>query len=339
MTMLDFYQAHAISPVRQDVTDLPAHFARRAFLYLALGLWPQSIRGKRVLEVGAGSGENALYTASLLPSEYVVMEPNPTGASLLARTFTLATLPRDYAFMPPEVKQRRIEDIYFFDKFDMVLCEGLLGLCGSDPKALLEHVAKNVKPGGVLVITCIDAISDHAEVLRRALAQRYITASMGLQEKVDALRPVFTPHLATLKGMTRSVEDWIVDNLLNPASIGPTFSIPDACEALEGRFEVLGCSPRGLLPDWRWYKAAGKGNQWAIDAYWANCHNLFDYRCAEAERSASFNKGLEALCAHTRIRVALQEQGLTQPVDTAQLEADPGWFGRGQQYLSFVRCQ
>lgn len=324
-TMLDFYRQHQISPVKQDVSDLPAHFARRAFLYRSLGLPPFAFEDKAVLEVGAGSGENALYTDSLGLQSYTVLEPNQTGFTALR-----ARLPRSV-----EVLNIPIE-AYHNTHFDVVICEGLLGLCGGDPVDLLRKLTPKVMVGGVLVITCIDPISDHAEVLRRALAHKYITPSMSLQEKVDALKPVFAPHLATLKGMTRSVEDWILDNLLNPASIGPTFSIPEALSALDGQFELLGCSPRFLM-DWRWYKDAAPGLQWAIDAYWTQAHNLYDYRTVEPARTREDNELLMLACVAVRKKVALLERGKDVHVETLGLERDRAWFGRGQQYLSLVR--
>ncbi len=320
-SLLDFYQQHGISPVKQDISDLPAHFARREALYRSLGLPPMAVCGVSVLEIGPGSGENALYTLSLGPGRYVALEPNPVGAELARRRLGI------------EVLETRIED-YHGEAFDLVLCEGLLGLCGTDPHVLLEAVARHVAPGGVLVITCIDAISDHAEVLRRAMAQQMIDRSAPLADQVAMLRPVFAPHLATLKGMTRSVDDWIIDNLLNPASIGPTFSIPEACEALDGRLDVLGCSPRFLM-DWRWYKESEHGNQWAIDAYWEQAHNLFDYRRIDPPRLAAWNRDFMAWCLSVRERVRQYEIGETVFGITAHF--DPAWFGRGQQYLSFVR--
>ncbi len=322
-SLLDFYQQHGISPVKQDVTDLPAHFARRAKLYRDLGLPPIAVAGSRVLEVGAGSGDNALYTYSLCPEDYVILEPNPSGCADIRKRGIWA-----------DVLETQIEDYDPGDQFDLVLCEGLLGLCGTDPKVLLEHIAKHVAPEGVLVITCIDAISDHAEVLRRAMAQQMIDRTAPLEDQVAMLRPVFAPHLATLKGMTRSVDDWIIDNLLNPASIGPTFSIPEACEALDGRFEVLGCSPRFLL-DWRWYKEAKPGNQWAIDAYWQQAHNLLDCRDCEPAKTKEENLELMVYCLDFRERVRRYELG----DETVALpdQCSPAWFGRGQQYLSFVR--
>jgi SAM-dependent methyltransferase len=341
-TMLDFYREHGISPVTQDITDLQAHFARRAHLYRSLGLPPMAIQDKSVMEVGPGSGDNALYTSSLKPSRYVLVEPNAKACE----DIKAKTISQTHAFKlyQCEIGEYRDDGI----GFDVVLCEGFLGLCGGDSARMLEDVEKHVKVGGVLVITCIDAISDHSEVLRRALAQRYINNSMTLHEKVNALVPVFTPHLATLKGITRSVEDWILDNILNPASIGPTFSIPDALTHLEGRFEVLGCSPDGLIPDWHWYKEAPQGNQWAIDAYWTQAHNLLDCRKVEHGRRATVNTELMQWCKRIRSIVhTIEHGGLKHDLGCAVelddqldiLEADPGWFGRGQQYLSLVRVQ
>jgi len=330
--MLEFYQQHGISPVKQDIGDLQAHFQRRAFLYRQLGLWPKSIEGKDVLEVGPGTGENARYTLSLNPNTYHLVEPNEKAREALKATFQQGNV---------SISGKTLET-YDAKGFDVVLCEGLLGLAGRDARGLLDALGEKVKVGGVLVITCIDPISQCADVLRRALAQRYIKKGASLQENVEILTPIFAPHLATLKGMTRSVEDWIVDNILNPASIGPTFSIPDALAHVEGRFEVLGCSPRFLM-DWRWYKDAKAGNQWAINSYWENCHNLYDYRkIAPMEGSKPSRIRTEGRlfmdgCMRLRQDVAALERGESVSVDTMKVEADLGWFGRGQQYLSLVR--
>jgi SAM-dependent methyltransferase len=325
-TILDFYRQHDISPVTQNVSDLSAHFQRRAFLYRSLGLPPGAITGKSVLEVGPGSGENALYTLSLQPSRYVLVEPNAKAREALSERIGGPVV---------EVRSETLDEWQTDDAFDVVICEGLLGLCGRDPRALLASLVGRVARGGVLVITCIDAISDCSEVLRRASAQRYINKGASLADNVELLKPVFAPHLATLKGMTRSVEDWILDNILNPASIGPTFSIPNACTALEGRAEVLGCSPRFLL-DWRWYKDGQPGNQWAIDCYWRNCHNLYDYRDVFPERDPEHNRVLMAYCEGVRADVRAYEEGAS-PSLSLDTDIDPAWFGRGQQYLSFVR--
>jgi len=377
-SLLDFYRRHSISPVRQDISDLNAHFGRRSALYRHLGILPGFVRGRTALEIGPGSGFNSIYTASLEPSRYVLVEGNPRGVDDIRQLFS------GYPALAArvEVVSASAEDYKSAEPFDFVFCEGMLALAGlPDPERLLRTVAGHTAPGGVLVITCIDAISQFSEVMRRFVAQWLIDPAQDLSQHVERLLPVFSPHLSTLKGMSRRHDDWIVDNLLNPASIGPLLSIADAVTALDGEFDVFGASPR-FLTDWRWYKSiAGESdrfNELAIEAYWANVHNLLEYRETFAPRDPLDNRRLYEACA--TVRGAVQEyererdrgilalvlggldtiiaglrsfsrltgdaladlrSALAQPaLDTAALAASPafsGWFGRGQQYLSFSR--
>ena len=304
-SLLEFYRRHQISPVRQNIADLEAHFGRRAALYRHLGILPAFVRGRTALEIGPGSGFNSLFTASLEPSRYVLVEANPRGVDDIRRLFA------DYPALAQrtEVVAASVDHYTPSEQFDFVFCEGMLALAGvADPQALLRTVARHTAPGGVLVITCIDAVSDFSEVLRRFVGQWLIDPAAGLDEQVAALLPVFSPHLSTLGGMTRRHDDWIVDNLINPASIGPLLSIPDAIRALADEFDVFGSSPR-FFADWRWYKAiTGEGdrfNELAVGDYWASVHNLFDYRRVWSARDPRENQTLYDACV--AVRSAVQE--------------------------------
>ena len=170
-SLLEFYRRHRISPVRQDIRDLGAHFGRRAALYRHLGILPAFLRGRTVVEIGPGSGFNSLYTASLEPSRYVLVEPNPRGVDDIGELFS--AYPELAARI--EVVAAAAEDFQTAHSFEFVFCEGMLALAGvADPAQLLAAVARHTAPGGVLVITCIDAVSQLAEVLRRFIAQRLI---------------------------------------------------------------------------------------------------------------------------------------------------------------------
>lgn len=57
---LEYYGEHEISPVRQDLSDINLHFAKREKLYRQLGLPGIAFEGKKILEVGPGSGYNTL---------------------------------------------------------------------------------------------------------------------------------------------------------------------------------------------------------------------------------------------------------------------------------------
>jgi SAM-dependent methyltransferase len=317
VSLVDFYRRHGISPVRQDISDLEAHFTRRAALYRHIGLLPLFVRGKRVLEIGPGSGFNSLYTATLRPSQYVLLEGNPAGVADIERLFS------DFAELREglEIVTALVDDYTPAERFDFVLCEGVLGLAGvPDPTVMLKRVANFTSPGGVLVITCIDALTNFPEALRRMFAQLIIEPGMPLSEQVERLMPVFTPHLLTLPGMSRRHDDWIIDNLLNPASIGPVLSIPDAIHAIDAEFEFFASSPHYCV-DWRWYKAIVPGsepfNDVAVDQYWRNAHNLFDYRELHAPRDPALNRALYRACDEARLLI--REYELTH--DTAIVTA------------------
>lgn len=61
---IEYYGNHEISPVKQDLSDLKAHCAKREKLYRQLGIPGIAFEGKKILEVGPGSGYNTL--ASIL---------------------------------------------------------------------------------------------------------------------------------------------------------------------------------------------------------------------------------------------------------------------------------
>jgi SAM-dependent methyltransferase len=376
-SLLDFYKRHGISPVRQDISDLPKHFTRRAALYRHLGILPAFVTGRTVAEIGPGSGFNSVYTATLKPSRFVLVEGNPRGVEDIEQLFARFGSLRSSI----DIVSAPVEEYEPGELFDFVFCEGMLALAGvPDPIALLRRVARLVAPGGVLVITCIDAVSYFAETLRRLLADRLADPGAPLQSRVDRLMPAFHQHLSTIRGMTRPHEDWIIDNLINPASIGPLLPIPDAVDALDDGFDVFGASPQ-FARDWRWYKHITSDrdfNRPALEQYWATVHNLLDYREVFPERSGQDNRAMYAQCHAVRelirrfehtgdasaldaicveldavtravdassapVAAALREVGTLlhqpslEPDDVAGSRAFAGWFGRGQQYVSFSR--
>jgi len=371
---IDFYRANNISPVAQDISDLERHFDRRAALYRHLGLAPSLLSGKTVIEFGPGSGYNSIYTSSLKPRRYVLVDGNPTGLEA-TRKLLAAQGGRETEHV---IAQSLIEDYRGAESFDVVLCEGVIPM-QHEPQAFLRHVAGFAAPGGVVVTTCMDSVSQFAEIMRRLVAALAVAPEQTTDEKLERLRLVFEPHLATLKGRSRLVDDWILDVVIQPW-VGSMLSIGDAIEALDGGFDVYGCSPH-FFTDWRWYKdihGETRGfNRNAIAAFHRELHNLIDYRQTLPPREPAANRELLALCnsifeqerrfesepdsaAISEIGVQLRRlQGLTAAFSAATAEAigdlvaglesfvargalpDLGafapLFGRGQQYLSFIR--
>jgi SAM-dependent methyltransferase len=365
---VDYYAEHDISPVRQDIRDLERHFERRASLYRLLGLGPLAVRGRRVLEFGPGSGHNALFTARLGPAYYELVDANPRG---LAET--AATLSGQYGeTLAFTVVDSLVEDYRAEEPFDLVLAENLIPF-QRHPSAFAQAIARSVAPEGMLVVTCIDAVSHLSEVARRLVARRLAPPDLPLGERVAALRPYFAPHVATLAAMSRSLDDWILDNITHPL-IGTTFSIADALAALDGEFDIVGSSP-SFMTEWRWYKElfgeARAYNTRATAAYAANAINFLDYRITMPPHDPAIGREIGTTCDEVyRVMQAIEAgsaidpvplfarlAGLVRPLSplTAEsieeivstlsspaVEASPAlgfasFFGRGTQYVSFAR--
>jgi len=291
---LDFYLAHDISPVRQDISDLRKHFDRRESLYRGLGVPASFIKGKSVLEVGPGSGHNSLHVAACLPAVLDLVEPNPVGRNGIAALY--AELPVDHT--RPNLIAQKLEDFAAEIKYDLAIAEAWLGVPDHECR-LMAKLASYVRPGGVLVTTLTSPIGMLANTLRRILGDILIAGSPSLAERTSVLVKAFGSHLATMKDMSRPNEDWVQDSLLNPGFLTSCLTPGVFFDTLGSGFSVYGSVPK-LVTDWRWYKSLyGDGrrfNQVFLESYLANCHNLFDYRDVLPPRPAAANTALENRC-------------------------------------------
>ncbi|WP_432738078.1 class I SAM-dependent methyltransferase [Maridesulfovibrio sp. FT414] len=369
-----YYSENMISPVAQDLSDLNRHFEIRNSLYRTLGIPSLFVKGRRVIEFGPGSGHNALFTSSLSPSRYVLVDGNPTGIAEVNKLFAKRASGQSITLI-----ESYIEEFCSAEKFDLVLCEGVIPT-QVEPVSFLKHVASFATVGGIVVITCLDYVSCLSEVLRRFVSRCMSIQNGSLQDNVRNLVPIWKDHLNSLEGMTRSHEDWIKDNMLQPF-YGPLFSIKDAVESLRESFYVYNSSP-SFICDWRWFKTlhgkeAGRVNDIALDQYLNNVHNLVDYRFVYPKRDVLLNTELIDLCTavydevenfmrHHDLKSIVKVCDLTKfiGINLKSLNAiypdvfsdyrsalkaivnDGGkhdfrlfttFFGRGQQYVSFIR--
>ncbi len=373
---IDFYGQRGIIPVHQDTRDLAGHYRRREILYRHLGLTGHNVTGKRVIEFGPGTGDNARYTASLGPALYRLVDGNPASLAALRDKVAAGDLPAKVEIVAADITQYRDEAGY-----DLVLCEGVVP-GQKDPAAFLRHIAGFAAPGGLLVITTVGAVSYLAEICRRLLLPFFRARHPDDEEAlVTALRDFFAPGLATLPGMSRDHRDWVLDNILYDWTAHGLFPLEQAIAALPPGYEVMATSPR-ILQDWRWYKQAATESQDAnrvaaeSAALWTPY--LLDYRTGpEAGRPLPEASGLQDLCDSLLARhsaylasedPAELDRFLAELTQVAGLIADSlpataraiadyktgvaglaqgdlesdfgsfhGWFGRGMQYLCAYR--
>lgn len=368
---LDYYRAQGIIPVRQNIPDLAVHFRRRAGLLRQLGIPYRALRGARCLEFGPGTGQNALFTLACEPSELVLVDANP--ASLRETAGTLD----EWGKSPCQVEllESTIEAFDRHASFDFVLCEGVIPF-QNDPAGLTCAVANAVAPGGILVITCVDGVSYFAEVLRRSL-KPLILAIRPDEPELDVLVEFFTPDLRALPAMTRRYSDWVQDVILHPYRGGHLFSIAEALQTLGGAFDIQGFSPNFLQDwRWfkQMVEEDPGTNREALLSYRRSGSALIDYRidgrrplpeatelqiyCERAYQAhfdawdgdhralnevrecvvhvmaglrELFPETVESLRDWCRMVDDLRDGRWTEP------QAFAGFFGRGQQYASFIR--
>ena len=292
---VDFYTKEGISPVAQDIEDLQKHFRRRHALYRHVGIVPGLLSGRSVLEFGPGSGHNSIVTAAMHPSRYVLVDANPVG---LERTKDLLAQFAGTRQTVISVVESYIEGFETSERFDLVLCEGVLPTQEA-PTKLLSHIAQFVRPGGIILITCIDAASYLAEQLRRFAAALATPKEASTEERLAVLVPLLGPHLDTIEGMGRSHEDWILDNVIQPFKGRALLGLEEAIDTLHPEFSAHGTSPNFLV-DRRWYKRItgpeSDFNAVAKQVYLSELHNFIDTRTAHSVRTPEDNRSLLAAC-------------------------------------------
>jgi len=376
---IDFYKKHKISPVSQDISDLAKHYDRRKYLYRRLGIVSSFIRDRSVIEFGPGSGHNALYTYSLNPSKYVLVDGNPTGLKDCEKLFA-ENFPgqKRHEFVESLIEEYKSDEL-----FDLVICEGLIP-AQKNPKQFVQTIAEFTNPGGVCIITCADAVGMFTDLLRCLIGTIVTEKGMPFEEKIEILLTVFKSHLKNLTGMSRPSRDWVVDQIVNKSLWRDSnlFSVKDAIDALDSSFDVYGTSPC-IFTDWRWYKDVFGDkralNEMGRNCYLKNIHNFLDYRYEFDPRSIEDNAQLTNHChkiwksitcyGHDRNKEYIDEickemakvekivrtfspvtaeaitdflYALEKYPDITQ-ETDWGsfaaWWGHGTQYLSFIRAQ
>jgi hypothetical protein len=305
---LEYYKKHGINPVHYEMSDLRAHFERRGSLYRTLGIIPLAVRGSRVLEVAPGTGQNSLYIASLEPAEFTLVEPNPVAVRDIKALYAEQAI----GSQTPEIVETTFQEFDPPGGYDLAICENWLGDSPAE-RTLLKKLGSLVAEQGVVAITTVSPVGVLSNVLRKALTCRLDDPSTDFLVRTKKLCEAFGAHLRTLPAMTRTVTDWVQDNVMNPAYFGVLLTIPMAIETLGDRFDVLGSSPR-FGSDWRWFKSlAGPGrefNQHVLNEYRRELHNFLDCRIVVGPRDPARNEELEAEAWNLSLCVRALEQAV-----------------------------
>jgi SAM-dependent methyltransferase len=102
------------------------------------------VEGRSVLEFGPGSGHNSIYTASLNPSTYDLVDANPTGLK------STSSMLSKYEDIELKVHESLFLDFKSEKKFDIVWAENCIP-GQANPIEVLDYVKNFVQEKGILV--------------------------------------------------------------------------------------------------------------------------------------------------------------------------------------------
>lgn len=304
---LEYYKKNNISPVHYNLRNLKKHFEIRSSLYQLLGVPPKLVYGKDVLEVAPGSGHNSIYTATLMPATYHLVEPNPLGCQDIVNIFKNLSL----RHTKPKLYKLKLGNFKTKKLYDIVITEGWPGGYLDFDKRMLKKLSSFLKPGGIMLISFFPPIGGMATYLRRLIGNRIISNSDNFKDQTNSLNKAFSSHLSNLKSMSRSKEHWIQDSMLNPY-ICVAHNTPELClKILNHKLQIYNSVPK-FADDWRWYKSLhGKlknFNENFILEYNKVSHSLIDYRINSSRRSIKKNRELEKFCFNFAIKTKDNER-------------------------------
>ncbi len=247
-SFLEYYGEHQISPVAQDISDLALHYRKREKLYRQLGMPPRLFQNADILEVGPGSGYNTLAFFAWGGNVHLV-EPNPAGRRDMKQLFCeRQVLENKY-----EIYETTIEEFQSEQRYDIIIAEGFLHSI-DNAKSIIQKLKSKIIRGGVIVVTCMDEMSMFVEQMKRLICHYMISDIEEYEEQVAFCTRLFEPQFSNLDGMSRKVEDWVRDDMLNPAFNNEVIlDLSEAIQTFGEDFYVLGSSQK-IFTDYSWYK-------------------------------------------------------------------------------------
>ena len=246
---VDFYDSNQIMPVTQDLKN-PMFQTRRKYLYRSLGIPLQFIKNMTVLEFGPGGGFNAHALSQDGPlKKYVCVEGSKVGQKLVKESFQDGKIKSD-SF---EIAQCDFLEFHSKEEFNLVIAEGCIP--GQiDPRKTLKHISSFVEPSGYLVVTFVSRASQLSELLRSVYSSALRTEIGDDKVHESIILKEFEKHLRQLGTFTRSVEDWVADNITqNLYERVASFSLFEGIQILHN-FEFVHSNPQ-FIQDLDWYKS------------------------------------------------------------------------------------
>jgi hypothetical protein len=249
LPFIDYYDSHGVVPVSQDISDFEQFLFRRNYLYTTLGFPLARLKNLNIVEIGPGTGHNAIATSFFSPTSYTFID----GSIVSIRELEDRCKTKKFNAKNIEILYKNFLEYEPSRKYDLVICEGTLP--GQDkPTQFLKKLSSCVDTGGGLIVTTTSSPSILSEVCRRVLRPFILASCKDFEESIRLTSEVFDSHLNSLGVSRRSTKDWVVDVILQDFYANRyILSILDVVEIISDEFDFYNSSPSFLIDD-RWYK-------------------------------------------------------------------------------------
>ena len=229
-----------VSPSHRNITDSQSKaqfFNQRITLFKTLGLPLSFFKNKKVLEIGGGTGEKALFYA-FYGADVTIVEPNEKSCLIAKKIFSQTKLTKKLTVINKSLFDI---DLSIIKKFDIIVAEGVLHHT-FHPIESLELILKNMISNQIILI----AIGESHGMLKRDL-QKMAAKKLGKSdpEKIYYyVKKLFPEHLLrATKYDLRNENQVIYDNYINPQD--ETSNLRDICNAFfKNKISYLSSYPK-----------------------------------------------------------------------------------------------
>ena len=223
-------------------------------MLLSLGIPLKFLNKKRIIEFCPGTGDNAVVTSHGKPLRYTLVDGNTASVTAIQDRIKKGVFDKDvsYQIIKSDLFKVTPEQTGLFD---LVICEG--ASAQNNPLDFYKHCASFVEKGGIMIATSADIFSTFSELLRQGIhmARTNFSVNKINKSEISAFCSLFEPHLNSLPGVSRGIEDWVLDLITHPRVKTWSLDILSLSKFIteDSDFENLGYSPN-LFYDLNWYK-------------------------------------------------------------------------------------
>lgn len=280
--LTDYYTSSKLSPVEHDVSSTQKYAThekkRKNLIEFWLKLPLRVFRGARVLEVGPGSGENALVLARQ-GARLTLVEPVDFLRDKLRAKFASAGLSSNIEALHEQL----LENFETDQRFDVVIAEGFLG-CLPNRGELLHKLSNCVDSEGFLFIAVPHPVGMFVEQVKAIylLMLIHATGASSKEQQNQCAERLYLEDFSKIRH-SRSFEAWVWDSLLAPRALmgkAGHWSFVDMRAHLGPDYYLYSSWPNYLNHDeFVWHKnlrSIEQIHQSTLDGYYARLPHFID---------------------------------------------------------------